>query len=600
MLTQADISAEVEGQTVTSRFRDTVREYPDRVALRAKDGDDWVEYTYADYGENACRVASGLHLAGINPGDRVVLMMRNIPEFHWTDMGVLLAGGTPVSIYNSSAPEQVEYLVSHCGATIAIVEDDEFLERILQVWDQLPDLHSVYVLHTPEAGLPEGVNGWDKLVGGDPVDLDAAAAIAKPDDLLTLIYTSGTTGPPKGVMLSHHNVTWLSASYDHVSQPARSGMRLVSYLPMAHIAERAVSYYMATILGQEVTTCPDPKLLAQYLPECRPQLFFAVPRVWEKLYGGIQSALAADPERKQKFAEAVAVGDQVRKLREAGEEIPQELQETYDFVDAVAFSNVKALIGLDQCEIAVTGAAPIPPEIINFFSNIGIPLSSVYGLSETTGPLTWTHEDRRTATVGPAIPGCEVILGEDGEVLGRGGNIFLGYLNDPERTAEVMDEEGWFHTGDIGEFDDDGQLRIVDRKKELIITAGGKNISPANLEAALKAHNLVGQVCVIGDNKPFLSALIVVDGDVAPAWAASQGIEFTGMADFIEEPAVQQVISDWVTEANSQFSRVEQIKKYTLLGEEWEADSEFLTPTMKLKRRGVHATYADEIEAMYN
>ncbi len=261
---------------------------------------------------------------------------------------------------------------------------------------------------------------------------------------------------------------------------------------------------------------------------------------------------------------------------------------------------MKALIGLDQCEIAVTGAAPIPPEIINFFSNIGIPLSSVYGLSETTGPLTWTHEDRRTATVGPAIPGCEVILGEDGEVLGRGGNIFLGYLNDPERTAEVMDEEGWFHTGDIGEFDDDGQLRIVDRKKELIITAGGKNISPANLEAALKAHNLVGQVCVIGDNKPFLSALIVVDGDVAPAWAASQGIEFTGMADFIEEPAVQQVISDWVTEANSQFSRVEQIKKYTLLGEEWEADSEFLTPTMKLKRRGVHATYADEIEAMYN
>ncbi|MCB0974582.1 MAG: long-chain fatty acid--CoA ligase [Actinobacteria bacterium] len=600
MLTQADISAEVEGQTVTSRFRDTVRELPDRVALRAKDGDGWVEYTYADYADSACKVAAGLGAAGLQKGDRVVLMMRNIPEFHWTDMGVLLAGGTPISIYNSSAPDQVQYLVSHCGATVAIVEDEEFLGRIQEVWDQLPDLKTVFVLHTPESGLPDGVSDWDELTDHDPVDLDEAAEICAPEDLLTLIYTSGTTGPPKGVMLSHHNITWLSGSYDHVPQPSRSGMRLVSYLPMAHIAERAVSYYMATLLGQEVTTCPDPKLLAEYLPECRPQLFFAVPRVWEKLYGGIQSALAADPERKQKFDEAVAVGDQVRKLRESRQEIPAELQETYDFVDAVAFSNVKALIGLDQCEIAVTGAAPIPPEIINFFSNIGIPLSSVYGLSETTGPITWTHEDRRTSTVGPAIPGCQVILGEDGEVLGKGGNIFLGYYNDPERTAEVMDDEGWFHTGDIGEFDDDGQLRIVDRKKELIITAGGKNISPANLEAALKAHNLVGQVCVIGDNKPFLSALIVVDGDVAPAWAAAQGIEFTTMADFIEEPVVRQVISDWVTEANGQFSRVEQIKKYTLLGEEWQPDSEFLTPTMKLKRRGVHSTYVDEIEAMYN
>jgi long-chain acyl-CoA synthetase len=324
-----------------------------------------------------------------------------------------------------------------------------------------------------------------------------------------------------------------------------------------------------------------------------------VPRVWEKIYAGIQGALAADAEKQAGFAKALEVGKKVTAARVTGEPLPADLAGAWEQVDAAAFAPVRALIGLDACRIALTGAAPIPREVLDFFLAIGLPLSEVYGLSECTGPMTWTPHPVRPGTVGPPIPGQEVRLLDDGEVVCRGGNVYSGYLKDPERTAEMLDDEGWLHSGDIGVLDEDGYLSIVDRKKELIITAGGKNISPANLEAALKSFPLIGQACAVGDKRPYMTALIVLDPDVAPAWAKSRGIEAATLAELAQDPDVRAEVERCVAEANEHFSQVEKIKKIAILPDEWLPDSEELTPTMKLKRRGVLSKYADEIEALY-
>jgi long-chain acyl-CoA synthetase len=575
-ITSVEIEQRTAGQTVPSRFLATVRTRPEGVALRWKAGEGWGEWTFADYGDRACRVASALGDLGVGPGDRVALMIRNRPEFHVADMAVLLRGATPISIYNSSAPEQIEYLVGHCRAKAAVVEDIGFLERVLKVHSELPALREVVVLEDPEGLAPDEVRRWDALLTADPVDLDAAAGVAAPDDLATVIYTSGTTGQPKGVMLDHANVCWtvesLRLTLEHAAAPGRC---MVSYLPMAHIAERMTSHYQGAVLGYEVTTCPDPGQVAAYLPRVRPEIFFAVPRVWEKVYAGVQAMVAADAERKAAFERALAAGD-----------------------DAL-LGSVRERLGLDRCISAITGAAPIPVEILEFFRALGVPLAEIYGMSESSGPMTFDALDVRPGTVGRAIPGCEVRLADDGEVCCRGGNVFRGYLDDPEKTAEALDSEGWLHSGDIGELDDDGYLRIVDRKKELIITAGGKNISPANIESALKSFPLVGQACAIGDGRPFVAALIVLDPEVAPAWARQRGIEAASAVQLADHPDVRAEVERSVNEANRRFSQVEQVKKFALLGEEWLPDSEELTPTMKLKRRGIHAKHAGEIEALY-
>ncbi len=600
MLTSDEITASVAGHTVATRFRDTVRATPDRVALRWKDGDGWGELTWADYADRACRVAGALRELGVVPGERVVLMMRNRPEFHIADIGAILLGATPVSIYNSSAPEQVQYLASHCGAVAAIVEDVDFLERILKVRDELPTLEHVALIDD-DGRAPDDVLSWESLLAHDPVDLDEAAAIAKADDLATVIYTSGTTGPPKGVMLDHANIVCTVEMLLGCWQPGDPdprGSRLISYLPMAHIAERMVSHYQGVVAGFEVTTCPEASLIGSYLPEVRPEIFFAVPRVWEKLHAGVLAVARGNPDQQAALDAAIPVGQRAAEYRARGEELPADLAKELEGVQPV-LDLVRALLGLDQLKTAISGAAPLPQEVLLFFRATGVPMSEIYGLSETSGPMTWTPFRVKPGTVGPPIPGEEVVLADDGEVLARGCNIFRGYLNDPERTAEALDDDGWLHTGDIGEIDDDGYLKIVDRKKELIITAGGKNISPANLETAMKSFPLIGQACVIGDGRPCITALIVLDPEVAPPWAANHGVEGKTLAELAEDPVVLEEVQRNVDEANRRFSRVEQIKRFTLLGEEWLPDSEELTPTMKLKRRGVHQKYADQIEAMY-
>ncbi len=594
----APISELVEGQTITSEFMKLVDSHPDLVILRWKDpeSDAWHEMTVTEFADNVARAAAGLAANGLGAGDRLMLMIRNRPEFHVLDTAALFIGATPVSIYNSSSSDQVEYLCNDAEAKMAIVEDHGFHQIFEKARPSIASLNSVGII---DSSMTDGDFTYASLLAHEPVDLAEAAKVAKPEDLATLIYTSGTTGPSKGVMIDHANVCWtvecLKRSF---ALDSYAGKRLVSYLPMAHIAERMTSHYQTLFVGYEVTCCPDPTLFAAYAGEVHPNVMFGVPRVWEKIYGGIQAALAADPEKQKAVEDGVAAAAPIREKMTWGTATEEEIA-TYEFLDAVAFSTIRGLVGLDQLDAALTGAAPIPAEMLAWFRTIGVPLSEIYGLSETCGPMTWEPYKVKPGTVGVACPGVEVKLGEDGEVLCRGGNVFKGYLNQPEKTAEVLDDDGWFHSGDIGEIDDDGYLKIVDRKKELIITAGGKNLSPSNLEAQLKMIPLVGQAIAIGDNRPFVSALVVLDPDVAPPWAAANGIEFESLEALAEHPRVIAEIEGGLPEVMAGFNNAERVKKVKVLGEEWLPDTDLLTPTSKLKRRGIHAHYADEIEALY-
>ena len=596
MPTSAEITALTENTTIPKAFLRTVAEHGDLVALRWKNNDDsWSETTYSELADQVARAAAGLAARGIGHGDRVMLMIRNMPSFHVLDAACLFLGATPVSIYNSSSSEQIAYLCNDAGATMAIVEHQAFYDSFSAARSEiggLKNLGSVDEIEGSEFSLAD-------LLSSDPLDLQVAAETAQPSDLATLIYTSGTTGPSKGVMLDHANVSWtieclrLALDIEDVA-----GKRIISYLPMAHIAERATGHYQPLFLGLEVTCCPDPKELAAYAGHVRPNIMFGVPRVWEKIYGGVKAALSADPEKEKAVNEAVEAAAPIAEKMTLGTATAEEL-ETYAFLDAVAFTPIRELVGLDQLVVAITGAAPIPAEILAWFRTIGVPLSEIYGLSETTGPTTWDPYRVKAGFVGRAAPGIEVELAEDGEVICRGGNIFRGYLNLPEKTAEVM-SDGWFHTGDIGEFDDEGYLKIVDRKKELIITAGGKNLSPANLEAALKMIPLVGQACAIGDARPFVSALVVLDPDIAPQWASARGIEYDSIEELGNNPVVVAEIEAGLKDAMANFNHAEAVKRVTVLGAEWMPDTEMLTPTSKLKRRGIHSTFAAEIEAMYS
>ncbi len=590
-ISRAQLDAAVEGQTIVSRYLDTVAAHPKQVALREKRADgSFEEWTFADHRDRVAAVAAHLRSLGVGPGDRVVLMMRNIPDFHFIDLGIAALGATSISIYNSSSSDQVEYLVGHCRAKLAIVENDAFAARFDEVRDQLPDLK--VIVNLAMAGVR------DEIYGAAPLDLAAELGNCTPDTLATVIYTSGTTGPPKGVMLTHYNVVWTAEGYLEMLAVDPVGFRAISYLPMAHIAERMSTHYLAVMGGYEVTTCPDPGQIAAYAREVHPQIMFGVPRVWEKIYAGVQAALGADPDQKQKFDDAIATAIPIVERRTLGTASADD-DATWAFLDSVAFANVRALIGLDALEYAISGAAPIPAELISWYRAIGVPMSEIYGMSESTGPMTWEPTRVKAGTVGRAFPGTECFLAEDGEVCMRGGNIFTGYLDDPEKTAEALDPDGTLHSGDIGQFDDEGYLRIIDRKKELIITAGGKNISPANLEAALKMIPLVAQALAIGDQRPFVSALVVLDGEVAPVWAKERSIEFQSMADLAAHEAVVAEVERCLEDAMAGFNNAERVKKVTVLGDEWLPDSEELTPTSKLKRKGIHAKYSAEIEALY-
>jgi len=597
-----EVHARVDGLTAPKAFLATVDADPSAPALHAMKPDGgWHDITTGEYADKVAKAAAGLRAAGVDPGDRVLLMMRNIPDFHWFDSAAQFLRATPVSIYNSSSPEEIQYLAHHAEAEIAILEDDSFLQRMLKVREDLPHLTTIYVLNPPEGDLPDGVLPASALFDHGDADLRALASATSPDDLATLIYTSGTTGPPKGVMISQYNVVYaveiLKFSLAAEFPNGFHGLRTVSYLPMAHIAERAMSHYSGMLVGYDVYCCPDPNQLTTYLKEVHPQILFGVPRVWEKINAGVEAALGADPEKKAQFDDGVSAAKAIH-AASFGRERTKEEQDTLDFLDAAAFSLVRGLVGLDELVVGVTGAAPIPNVVLEWFHAIGVNLTEIYGMSESTGPLTWSPERNKIGSVGRGSHGMEVKLADDGEIICRGGNVFQGYLKQPDKTAETI-IDGWLHSGDIGEIDDEGYFKVVDRKKELIITSGGKNISPANLEAALKTIPLVGQAAAIGDARKFISAILVLDPEVTPVWAASRGKESLSLIELAADPEVIAEVQAGVDEINGQFAQVEQIKKFTLVGEEWLPDSDMLTPTSKLKRRGVNQRYENEIESMY-
>ena len=566
--TRTERPAGLDASTVAEAFQLTARAHPDRCALRLKD--DEFSITWAEYADKVRRTAAGLAGLGLGRGDAMGIMLTNRPEFHWFDAAALHLGATPFSIYNTYAPEQVEYQLQDAGADIVITEK-AFADRIRGV---------EHVIVIDDGGEVESHASED-------FDFEAAWRAVEPDDVLTLIYTSGTTGPPKGVELTHANLIEAVNGFDQVIAFPDDG-RVVSWLPMAHIAERACSHYLPMLLGFTTTCCPDPRQVVFYLPEVKPTWFFAVPRIWEKLKAAIEAGVAAEQDAAKKQATEWALGVGLKKVRaEQAGEVPEELAQEHAKADELVLSKIRARLGLDQIESVNVGAAPTPREVIEFFHAIGVPLAELWGMSETTGYGAVNPRDKiKIGTVGPAAPGAEIKLADDGEVLMRGPMVTSGYRNQPEKTREAIDDEGWLHTGDVGEFDEDGYLKIVDRKKELIINAAGKNMSPANIEAKVKASSpLIGQVIAIGDGKPYNVALITLDADVAPA--------------FPDPDAAQAEVQRGVDAANEQLARVEQIKKFKILTEEWQPGGEELTPTMKLKRKPIHEKYAEEIEQLY-
>src|SRR5829696_1682574 len=589
----AAASRAVGAATIAEAFRITAEDHPDRVAVRTKD--DEVSLTWSELRDRVDALARGLHELGVRRGDAVALMLANRPEFHVADLAAMTLGATPFSIYATSSPEQIVYVVGDAQAKVALVEE-AFLGQVQAARSELPELETLIVLE----GAREGALAWADLEATESdLDVEAAWRAVEPEDLITLIYTSGTTGPPKGVQLVHRN---LMAATRGVEQLIRfpDGSKVISWLPSAHIAERMAHHYLPIVYAMTITTCPNPREVVGYLPTVKPTWFFAVPRIWEKLKAGMEGFLASGEGGEQKTAMLEAAMRKVE-LEQGGEEVPEELAATVAQADEQLFSQIRAMLGFDQVAAVNVGAAPTPREVLVFFHAIGVPLAELWGMSETCGAGACNPPEKiKIGSVGPPTPGVEAKLAEDGELLIRSEVVMTGYRNLPEKTSEALDADGWQHTGNIARIDEDGYISIVDRKKELIISAAGKNMSPANIESTLKgASPLIGQACTIGDGRSYNTALIVLDADFAPAWAAQNGLEGKSLEELSREDAVRAAVQAGVDKANDRLSRVEQIKKFTIVEGDWAPGGEELTPTMKLKRRPIAEKYAAEIEAMY-
>src|SRR3954452_132423 len=585
--------------TLCAAFQVTAAENPDRVAIRTK-GDEFT-LTWREYRDRVQKIATGLAGLGLGRGDAIGLMLTNRPEFHLVDTAAMHLGATPYSVYNTYTADQIAYLVSDAQNSI-IVTEPEFLDTVLKVKEQCSSVQHVVDV---EGSGREGTISLEELEGMEPpedFDYDASWRAVEPDDVLTLIYTSGTTGPPKGVQILHRNEMAAGRSFDQIIQ-FPEGARVVSYLPMAHIAERSCSQYLPIMFGFTTTDCPNPREVVGYLPEVKPTWFFLVPRIFEKLKAAVEAGIEAEQDEERKKATKWAIDVGMRKVRaeQSGEDVPDELAQEYAKADEMVLSKIRAKLGLDELEAMNVGAAPTPGEVIEWYHALGLPLAELWGMSETCGAGCCNRPEHiKIGTVGPAAPGVEIKLADDGELLMRSDVVMLGYRNQPEKTQEALDDEGWLHTGDIAEVDDDGFVKIVDRKKELIINAAGKNMSPANIESEVKTSSpLIGQAICIGDGRPFNVALITLDPDVAPGFAKQSGIEDTSFEGLASNDKVIAAVQEGIDRANEHLARVEQIKKFKILPIDWEPGGDELTPTMKLKRKPIHEKYEAEIEELY-
>jgi long-chain acyl-CoA synthetase len=598
------------GRTVADHLAATAERWGGEPAFSDRDdGGPWQTITWEQTRQQALELAAALVDLGLQPGERVALMLPNRVEHVLADLGVMHAGGVPVTFYATLAPDQVRFVADDCDARIAVLDGAAELARWQPVLAELPGLEKIIVRDTAACPAGEAFLTWtdfaalgrERLAAAPAAVTDRVAAIA-PDDPAALLYTSGTTGNPKGVVITHRSVLYEVVSGE-VTGFVEPRTRWVSYLPLAHIAERMFTIYLPAHYAWHVHFCHNATTdLIATVGAVKPTAFFGVPRVWEKIQAGIQALLAAeqDPARQAAVDEAMATGRKYVKSCEFGNTTPTELAEEFRLADENVLRPIRSLLGLGEAATVVSAAAPLPPDVAEFFAGLGMKILDVYGMTETTGAFTTNTPDAfRLGTVGRTVPGVEIWIAEDGEILTRGPLNTPGYLNLPERTAELIDADGWLHTGDIGSLDPDGFLSVVDRKKELIITSGGENISPAAIENLLVAHPLIGQALSYGDGRPYVVALLTLDGDVAPAWARAHGIGAASLAELAEEPAVLEAVGEAVAAANQRLARVQQVKRWRLLPVEWTAESEELTPTLKLKRRVVHAKYADVIDALY-
>ncbi|REK11570.1 MAG: long-chain fatty acid--CoA ligase [Actinobacteria bacterium] len=601
---RAEIDAVVEGKTIVDYFNRNADRHGDKPAIHWKKNGQFEHLTWARYRDVVHQAAAGLASLGVEKDEFVAIMAGNRPEHVIADYAVVHSGATPVTIYSTLAASQIQYIADNCNATVAILEDLEFMKRWEEIRSELPNLEYVVLMSGAENyDTADWVLSWDELLArgtqklqDDPDVINRAVDSITPDTLATLIYTSGTTGTPKGVMISQHNVVWTVECLRRGAN-LKLGARMVSYLPLAHIAERLATHYLGTYLAGEVWFCPNLAGVLEYIQEARPTLFVGVPRVYEKFH----SRLLA------RFEEASGVKGfllnkalEANAARVAAEENGGSGSALAGILDKIALSKVREGLGMESVEIAITAAAPINPDLVRFFQTIGIPLFELYGMSETTGPATSNVPGAaKIGSVGRPLPGVGVRIDDDGEVLMSGGVITAGYYKLPEASAETFDEDGWLHSGDLGRIDEDGFLWIVGRKKDIIITAAGKNIAPAKLETLLGNHPLVSKACMVGDGRKFLTMIVALDHEEAPIWAESHGLEYQDLKSFAELPAVQEEIANAVEAANQEVARVEQIKKWVIVGDEWTPDSGEVTPSLKLKRNVVLEKYSAEIESLY-
>ncbi|MGH3516346.1 MAG: AMP-binding protein [Haloechinothrix sp.] len=580
--------------TIIAGFQRTVGMRPDAVALRTPGGEQ--EITWRDYAEQVRTLAAGLASLGVGRGDTVGIMLTNRPEFNLVDTAALHLGATPFSIYNTSSPDQISYLFSNAENRVVVTEQ-AFLASI-KASDAA--LEHIVCVDGPAAGTMT----LEDLASAGAADFDFEAAwkAVTPDDVATLIYTSGTTGPPKGVELTHSNIV---AEVNALIPLLEVGPddTTVSYLPSAHIADRAACHYANMMRGMQITSVADPRAVAQALPDTRPTVLFAVPRVWQKIKAGIEAKLAEEksPVKKNLANWAIDTGVKAARERLAGKDPSGLLAVQHRLADKLVLSKLRHALGLDRVRWAASGAAAIPPEVLEYFHGLGIPVYEVWGMSETTGATTSTSKDEiKVGSVGKAVRGAELKLADDGELLVRGPVIMRGYRKQPDRTAETIDADGWLSTGDIATIDADGFVTIVDRKKELIISESGKNMSPTNIENAMKAtSSLIGQAVAIGDGRPYISAIIVIDPDTAAARAGALDMSDTSMAAVAQRPEIRAELTKAVKEGNGKLSRVEQIKRFVIVGTAWDPGGDELTPTMKLKRKPIAEKYQTEIENLY-
>ena len=587
--------------TIPTRLLDRARDRASSPAYFARGSDGWVATTWSTYAQEVRTAARALIALGFRPGDKVCILGFNRPEWAIFDLAAMMAGGAPAGIYTTCSPSEVQYIVHHTESPIVLVENKAQWEKLWKEKDQLPQLRTIVLMRGAGTVDDPKALSWEAfLQKADSVpeaSLDERIEGLRPDDLATLIYTSGTTGPPKGVMLSHTNLRW-TADCARGMLPLEASDRTLSYLPLSHIAEQMFTLHVPISTGYQVYFARSMELLKDDLVDVQPTVMFAVPRIWEKFHAAVSAGLKTAPPLRQKIAGwAMGVGRQVHTLKNRGVEPSGWLALQYSIAGKLVYSKAKPKLGLGQAKVCVVGAAPIAREILEFFMGLDVPIREVYGQSEDSGPTSFNLPGRtRTGTVGPIIPGVEVKIASDEEIVVRGPNVFLGYYKDAAATSEAL-VAGWLHSGDLGRIDGEGFLHITGRKKDILITAGGKNIAPKNIEGALKQHPFIGEAVVIGDRRPYLVALVSLDPDAIAAWAKAQGKDPAALSEDLDLRGQIQTHLDTVV--NPDLARVEQVKKFAILKSPLSIDAGELTPTLKVKRAAVNRLHAGLIDGLY-